>query len=90
MTNMVENWNIVTFVSAHSNRNGKQDEGKLKLALIQAIEEELEHEEKMKSKGRASKFIRSTKESDAIAQNYMIMQSLQMVAENGVNIQTHN
>ena len=43
MTNMVENWNIGTYVSAHSNRNGKQDEGKLKLALIQAIEEELEH-----------------------------------------------
>ena len=89
MTNMVDDWNIGTFVSAQSNRNGKQDENNLKLVLMQAMTEEFEHEEKMKSKGRASGFIRSTKESDAIAHNYMIMQSLHIAAENGVIIKAY-
>ena len=86
MSHMVDKWNIGAFVSEQSNRNGKQDEDKLKVALKQVMDEEHEHEEKMKSKGRSSRFIRSTKESDAIAQNYMILQSLQIAAENGMNI----
>ena len=89
MTDMAEIWNIETFVSAQSNRNGKKDENLVKFALMQAMKEELDHEEKMKSKGRASRFIRSTKESDAIALNHMIMQSLQIAAENGVIIQAY-
>ena len=57
----------------------------MKSSLVDAMLSAEEHEEAMKSKGRATRFVRSTKYSDTIGHNFRIMQSLQTAAENCKN-----
>ena len=81
MTKMADVWCIDEFVSKGNSRSMNQNQ--LKQVLIESMEHEMEHELAFKKRERVTKFIRSTKQSEAIGHNYMIMRSLHIAAENG-------
>ena len=79
MTEMADKWNINEYVSSLTRSNQEQ----MKQALIESMEQEIEHELVLKRGGRATAYVRTTERSEAISHNYMIMKSLQIATENG-------
>ena len=80
MTQMGDEWNIDSISLSLTRRSTKQEQ--LKTKLMEAMHHQMEHEMTFKTRERVSRFIRSTKQSDIIGHNYMIMRSLQIAAEN--------
>ena len=76
---MADKWDIDAYVS---NLSGT-DQEQMKQALIESMEQEMEHELALKRGGRAARSVRTTERSEAISHNYMIMKSLQIATENG-------
>ena len=82
LTNERDDWNIDSILS--SLRGRIQNIDQLNQSLTDAIENVVEHEATFKSRERVTRFIRSTKHSDAISHKSMIMNSLQNTAENSM------
>ena len=78
---MADDWNIKLFLSKLTDRY--IDKEQLKKDLTESMEHEMMHDLAFKKRKRVTRFIRSTEKSEAIGQNYMIMRSLQIAAENG-------
>ena len=79
MTQMRDEWNIDSIPLSLTRKSTKQK--LLKSKLMEAMHHQMEHEITMKTRGRVTRFIRSTKHSDIIAHNYMIMRGLQTETE---------
>lgn len=77
-------WNIDSIVS---NLKGRvENEDQLKQSLTNAIRNVVDHEVTLKSRKRVTRFTRSTKHSEAISHNNMIMKSLENAAENSKKV----
>jgi hypothetical protein len=80
MTKMSIDWNIDSIVSTLSTSRTNQEH--LKQTLTDAMMKAMQHELIFKSRARVSRFVRSTKNSDIIGHNYLIMRSMQTALEN--------
>ena len=71
-------WNISAIVSSNAKARGGTEE-EMQKEFEEAMMNTIHHEMILKSKGRASKFMRTTEFSELISQNFMMSRSLQIV-----------
>ena len=71
-------WNISAIVSSNAKVRGGMEE-EMQKEFEEAMMSTIHHEMILKSKGRASKFMRTTEFSELISQNFMMSRSLQIV-----------
>ena len=78
ISQMFADWNISGIVSSMTTSRASKEhmEEELKGAMMKTMH----HEMVFKSRGRSSRFVRSSYYSDTIAHNYMISQSLEATA----------
>ena len=75
---MIADWNISNIVSSMTASKASKEH--MEQALADAMMKTIHHELVFKSRGRISRFVRSTDYSDSIARNYMISQGLEAAA----------
>ena len=71
-------WNISSIVSSYAAARGVPEK-EMQQEFEDAMMKALNHEMILKSRGQATKFVRTTEFSELISHNFMISQSLQMV-----------
>ena len=71
-------WNISNIVSSMTTSRASKEH--MEQALTEAMLETMHHELAVQSRGRISRFVRSSKYSGIIANNYMISQNLESTA----------
>ena len=80
MSKLSEEWKIDDIAGRLSIRKSAQEE--LKPKLMKAMHHQMKHKITCKSRKRVTRFTRSTKQSEMIGHNYMMMKSLQRELEN--------
>ena len=78
ITQMATDWNISYIVSSLTSSRASKEH--MERELKDAMMKTMHHEMVFKSRGRISRFVRSSYYSDIIAHNYMISQSLEATA----------
>ena len=73
-------WNISSIVSSLGKVRGGMEE-EMQKEFEDAMMNTIHHEMILKSKGRASKFMRTTEFSELISHNFMMSRSLQIANE---------
>ena len=80
MSKLSEEWKIDEIAGRMSIRKSSREE--LTTTLMKAMQHQMKHKITCKSRKRVTKFIRSTKQSEMIGHNYMMMKSLHRELEN--------
>ena len=78
LSQMFADWNISYIVSSMTASRASKEH--MEQALADAMMKTIHHELVFKSRGRISRFVRSSDYSDIIAHNYMISQGLEAAA----------
>ena len=78
ITQMATDWNISYIVSSLTSSRASKEH--MEQALADAMMKTIHHELVFKSRGRISRFVRSSENSDIIARNHMISQGLEAAA----------
>ena len=78
ISQMKADWNISDIVSSMTSSRASKEH--MEQALTDAMMKTIHHELVFKSRGRNSRFVRSSENSDIIAHNYMISQGLEVAA----------
>ena len=79
ITKFLHNWKIDAITSSLTRSKERKDG--LQQALTDAYMATMHHQMVFKYKGRVSKFIRSTNNSDILAHNFMIRETLESVVK---------